>query len=442
VVLAYLLSVTTLLLSIGRLADMIGKKNLYAAGLGVFTAGSVLCGLSFSIYSLIAFRILQAVGGAMIMALGPAIITETFPASERGKALGISGMMVSLGVIAGPTVGGLILQSLSWHWIFFVNLPVGILGVFLVLRYVPATRPSGGQRFDLPGAGALLVCLTTFLLGLTLGQRSGFQSLLVEGLLAAAVTFLAIFIVIERRSSHPMIDLSLFRNQLFSINLVTGLLAFISSAGVLMLMPFYLEDILGYSPREVGMMLAVLPIALGITAPIAGSLSDRFGTRPLAAIGLAVLVGGYLAVSTLSIDTTPLGYILRFLPIGVGAGLFQSPNNSAVMGAVPRNRLGIASGLLALTRTLGQITGIAILGALWSSRASLYAGSVVEGGVTNAPKAIQVAALNDTTLIIVGIISSAFLLSLWALIQERRSRLAAQEPAVSHPRGPGGIPGN
>jgi MFS family permease len=279
-------------------------------------------------------------------------------------------------------------------------------------------------------------------LGLTLGQRSGFQSLLVEGLLAAAVTFLAIFIVIERRSSHPMIDLSLFRNQLFSINLVTGLLAFISSAGVLMLMPFYLEDILGYSPREVGMMLAVLPIALGITAPIAGSLSDRFGTRPLAAIGLAVLVGGYLAVSTLSIDTTPLGYILRFLPIGVGAGLFQSPNNSAVMGAVPRNRLGIASGLLALTRTLGQITGIAILGALWSSRASLYAGSVVEGGVTNAPKAIQVAALNDTTLIIVGIISSAFLLSLWALIQERRSRLAAQEPAVSHPRGPGGIPGN
>jgi len=186
------------------------------------------------------------------------------------------------------------------------------------------------------------------------------------------------------------------------------------------------------------MLLAVLPIALGITAPIAGSLSDRFGTRPLAAIGLAVLVVGYLAVSTLSLDTTPLGYILRFLPIGIGAGLFQSPNNSAVMGAAPRNRLGIASGLLALTRTLGQITGIAILGALWSSRAGQYTGSVVEGGVTNAPKAVQVAALNDTTLVIVGIISVAFLLSLWALIQERRSRRpAAAEPAAGNPPAPG-----
>jgi len=437
VVLAYLLSVTTLLLSIGRLADMIGKKRLYASGLVVFTAGSVLCGLAFSIYSLIAFRVVQSVGAAMIMALGPAIITETFPASERGKALGISGMMVSLGVITGPTLGGLILQSLSWHWIFFVNLPVGILGLFLVLRFVPATRPAGGQRFDLPGAAALFLCLSTFLFGLTLGQRSGFGQLPVQALLAAAAGFLFLFITIERKASHPMIDLSLFQNGLFSINLITGFLTFVSSAGVLMLMPFYLENMLGYSPRSVGLLLAVLPIALGITAPIAGSLSDRFGTRPLAAIGLAVLVVGFLAVSTLSLDTTPLGYILRFLPIGIGAGLFQSPNNSAVMGAAPRNRLGIASGLLALTRTLGQVTGIAILGALWSSRASQYTGSVVEGGVTNASRAVQVAALNDTTLIIVGIISTAFLLSLWALIQERRSRRMASEPVASHPPNPG-----
>ena len=173
VILAYLLTVTTLMLSVGRLADMIGKKYLYLAGLVVFTTGSVLCGLSSTIYELIGFRVLQGLGAAMIMALGTAIITESFPSTERGRALGISGLTVSVGIIAGPTFGGIILQSLSWHWIFFVNLPVGIIGSYMVFRLVPVTQPPGGQRFDFTGAVTLFVSIFSFLVALTIGQNNG-----------------------------------------------------------------------------------------------------------------------------------------------------------------------------------------------------------------------------------------------------------------------------
>jgi len=426
VVLAYLLTVTTLMLSVGRLGDMIGKKPLYAAGFVVFTLGSVLCGLAPSVYWLIGFRVLQAVGAAMLMALGMAIVTEAFPPSERGRALGISGTMVSIGIVVGPVLGGLLIGALSWHWIFFVNLPVGIVGTWMVIRFVPALNPAGGQRFDLAGALTLFLCLMALLMALTLGQRKGFTDILVLALLAASLAFLALFITIERRIQYPMIDLGLFRDRLFNINLVTGFVIFVCMSGTIILMPFYLENVLGYAPRSVGLLLAIVPIAVGITAPISGALSDRLGTRPITVAGLLILLLGFSAVSTLSAGTTALGYVLRFLPIGIGIGVFQSPNNSAVMGAVPRTRLGIASGLLSVTRTLGQTTGIAALGALWASRVVQRAGGVLPGGATSAPAAAQVVGLNDTFTIVVILIALALSLAVWGLIQERRSRRLAQ----------------
>jgi EmrB/QacA subfamily drug resistance transporter len=211
VVLAYLLTVTTLMLGVGRLADIYGKKPIYTTGFIVFTVGSVLCGLSPTIYNLIGFRVLQAVGAAMIMALGMAITTEAFPPSERGRALGISGTIVSVGIAVGPTLGGLIVKNLSWHWIFFVNLPVGIIGTWLVVRYVPAFKPPGGQRFDYPGALTLFASLLSLLLALTLGQRNGFGDRTVLLLAGAWIFFLVTFIFIELRTDQPMIDLRLFR---------------------------------------------------------------------------------------------------------------------------------------------------------------------------------------------------------------------------------------
>lgn len=432
VVLAYLLAVTTLMLSVGRLGDMLGKKPLYAAGYVIFTLGSALCGLSPSVYWLIGFRVVQAVGAAMMMALGTAIVTEAFPPSERGKALGITGSMVSIGIVVGPVLGGLLIGALSWRWIFFVNLPIGIVGTGMVLRFVPAFKPAGRQRFDLAGALTLFAGLMALLLALTLGQQMGFTASPVLALFATSFICLVVFVTIERRVRFPMIDLGLFRNRLFSVNLITAFMIFISLAGTIILMPFYLENVLGYETRSVGFLLAIVPIAVGITAPISGTLSDRFGTRPITVLGLAVLLLGFIAVSTLSLETTALGYVLRFLPIGIGIGVFQSPNNSAVMGAVPRERLGIASSLLAITRTLGQSAGIAALGALWASRVFVRGGQVFPGGATTAPAIVQVTALNDTFSAVVILIALALLLAAWGLVQERRGR-GAVKPSVPLP---------
>lgn len=424
VVLAYLLTQSTLLLGVGRLGDMVGKKPIYGGGFVVFTVGSVLCGLSPAVGWLIGFRVLQALGAAMMLALGAAIVTEAFPPYERGKALGLIGTSVSIGVVVGPTLGGIILQTLSWHWIFFVNLPVGIVGTMMAMRFIPTFKPKGRQQFDYAGAGSLCLSLLGLLLALTLGQQLGFRDPRIVGLLVAWLVFLAVFIAIETRSPHPMINLGLFRNLLLSVNLVTGFITFVAIAGVFILIPFYLENVLGYSVLRVGLMLAVVPIALGVTAPIAGSLSDRLGTRPIAVVGLLSLVTGYLAMSTLTANTGLLGYILRLLPVGIGMGVFQSPNNSAIMGSAPREQLGVVSGLLSITRTLGQTTGVAVAGTLWAMQVIIHYGAFLPGGATTAPVAAQIAGLQNTYLIIAGMVTVGLGLSIWGLVRERQlSRL-------------------
>jgi MFS family permease len=232
-----------------------------------------------------------------------------------------------------------------------------------------------------------------------------------------------------------MINLRLFRNIFFSINLVTGFLTFVAISGVFILMPFYRENVLGYNTRQVGYLLSVVPVALGIMAPIAGSLSDRLGTRPIIVVGMVLMVIGFFVVSTLTVETGALGYVLRLLPIGLGLGVFQSPNNSAIMGSVPREQLGVASGLLSITRTLGQTAGIAILGALWASRVSYYSGAPVEGGATTAPAPVQVAGLEDTFLLVAFMMLLALALNIWGLVQERRSGQSTKivvDPASSH----------
>ncbi len=417
VVLAYLLTLATLLLSLGRLGDMIGKKPIYTTGFIIFTLGSALCGLAPTVSWLIGFRVVQAIGGAMLLALGMAIVTEAFPPNERGRALGISGTFISVGIVVGPTLGGLIINELSWRWIFYVNLPIGIIGTFLAIRFVPASKPIGRQQFDFGGAMTLFFGLLTLLLGLTAVQQQGFGPL-VYYLFSGFLLFLAAFLIIESRNAQPMIDLRLFRSKLFSINLVTGLITFIAIAGTVILMPFYLENILGFEPRQVGLLMAIVPLFLGIVAPLSGNLSDRWGTRPLTVIGLLVLVLGYYAMSTLNEQTTAAGFVLRMLPVGIGMGLFQSPNNSAVMGSVPRERLGIASGLLAIARTLGQTTGIALLGALWASRTMIHQAGAADGPAAASPLA-QVGGLHDTFLIIILLMIAALGLAVWGWAQER-----------------------
>jgi EmrB/QacA subfamily drug resistance transporter len=422
VVLSYLLTVTTLTMSIGRLGDILGKKSIYALGFILFTFGSTLCGLAPSIYGLIAFRIFQAIGAAMLVALGMAIVTEAFPSSERGRALGISGSLVSIGIVIGPVLGGLIVDALSWRWIFYVNLPVGILGILMVRKFVPDVKPAGGQEFDYQGAVSLFVSILALLLALTFSQEIGFRHPLILFLFACCLLFLVLFVLIEWKSDHPMVNLELFRNNLFSIGLFSGFFTFVSIAGTTLLMPFYIENVLGYEPHIVGLLMATVPIALGLTAPLSGSLSDKLGTRPVTIVGLFALCVGYYATRTLTTQSTPLDYVLRFLPVGIGMGVFQSPNNSAIMGSVSSQRLGIASGMLAITRSLGQTVGIAVLGAVWVNRIKFYSGETSPLGMMSASAESQVAGLQDTLTFITILMSITFLSALWGPVQNHLFR--------------------
>lgn len=415
--LGYLLTQATLTLGFGRLGDMVGKKPIFTAGFAVFTVFSVLAGLAPSIELLIGARILQAVGAAMIFALGFAITTEAFPPTERGKALGINGAMVSLGIIVGPVVGGLLIDAASWRWIFLVNLPIGIIGTMTAIRFVPNTRPRSTQRFDWPGAAVFFVALLSLLAGLTYGQEAGFSDPIVIGAVLVAMVALVTFIHIEQAAAHPMVDLTLFRNRNLSVNLFIGFLQFVSIAGVILILPFYLSDALGFSTREVGLLLASIPITLGVLAPVSGTLSDRLGTRLVTVTGLVVTALGFgLAAFLYTTDTTVLQFVVAGLVIGAGFGLFQSPNNSAILGAVPQDRLGITSGMLTINRITGQIVGIAVLGTVWATRTSAYAGG---GTAESADPSAQALGLRDT-LVVVTLISIVGLVA--AVLAWRRDR--------------------
>ena len=420
VVLSYLLTITTAQAIVGRLADMYGRKPLYNSGFVVFTIGSLLCGLSPTAGWLIGFRVLQGVGAALILALGLAIVTDAFPAGERGRALGIAGSIVSIGIVAGPTLGGLIIENLSWHWIFFVNVPIGIAGTYLSWRYVPARRPPGGQRFDAAGAATLCLALLGILLGLTNAEGQGLLAPQTLGLLVFGLFFMAAFVFIQRHHPQPIVDPGLFRSRLFTVNLITGFIIFLGQ-GSGVLIPFYLQDVLGYDVQQVGLLLAVLPAALFVVSPLSGTLSDRLGSRPITVAGLAVTMLGYLALATLTTETTAVGFMLRYVLIGVGIGLFQSPNNSAMMGTAPPDRLGVASGLLAITRSMGQTVGLAVLGALWSAMVFRAAGGALAGGATVAPAAAQAAGLRVVMLAVAILIGLGLALALWTWRGETRN---------------------
>ena len=411
VVLSYLLVLTALVLGAARLGDMLGKKRLYLIGLVVFTISSLLCGLSPSVYFLIGFRALQGLGAVFISALGAAIITEVFPDSQRGQALGAIGAIVSLGIALGPTVGGLLISVASWRTIFLVNVPIGIFASFVVFRFVPPSTIIERQRFDWLGAIIATVMLTCFALGMTEGQNQGFDSGISLTLLVAAVISLGCFLAIEARKKQPMLDLRIFRNLQLSLSLLVGLLVFVVIAGVVFILPFFLELVLQYSIKQVGLLLAVSPVLGGIVAPISGTLSDRFGPRIISLVGLLLMVCGCLLISTFDAQLTELGYIVRVAPFGVGLGMFQSPNNSAILGGVSRERLGIASGLLSLSRTMGQTAGVPLLGSVFTVLALTSAGLSDGTQVTTAPPQALVTWLQGTFHLAAIILGAAVVLN-------------------------------
>lgn len=371
VALSYLLVLVGLVTAMGRLADMVGRKLLYLYGFLIFVVFSALCGLAPTLASLCGFRVLQGVGAAMVQANSVAIIVLAVPAAKLGRAIGIQGAAQALGLALGPTLGGLLIAVAGWRFIFFVNVPVGLLAVALGWFLIPRSRDLAPREpFDWTGLALFFPAVVAFIAALSFGNGLGWSSPLIVILLGGSVLLGLGFVWRERRTSSPMVDLSLFRRMSFSAGITSGLLSYMVLFGVLFLIPFYLERVLHFGPATAGIALAAMPVALGLTAPFAGHFAQRLGARPLTVAGmlLAALAMGGLVLFHASVWEI----VLVLLVTGVALGLFTPPNNAAVMGSAPRDRAGMASGILNMTRGLGTAMGLAMTGLVFAT----VAGSV------------------------------------------------------------------
>ncbi len=369
----YLLTICCLILFFGRLGDMIGYKKVFLFGIAAFTATSALCGSSQHVWMLIAFRALQGLSASMIMAVGVAIVTAAFPPTERGKALGIYAIGIAIGLGLGPTLGGLIAEDLSWRYIFFINVPIGIAALVWGSRIIPRGSTKPGQRLDFAGALTAFIFLLALLLYANRGEDWGWASPLPLTLLAVAIVFGILFLWVERTTAQPMLNLALFTNRVFSFASLSALLSFMALYSLVFLTPFYLMFVLHYSVLKVGLVMAASPLLTLMVAPLSGAASDRIGTRVFAVCGMCIAALGLFLCSGLSESATAFDVIWRLAVTGVGTGMFQSPNNSEIMGSVSLPYLGIASGIIAAMRNVGMVLGIAVAGAVLYSLAPMAA---------------------------------------------------------------------
>lgn len=380
IVLGYVLCITGLLLPAGRLADMVGRREVFLGGFLLFGAASALCGLAPSVHWLIAARVLQGVGGALVQANTGALLTQVFPPRERGRALGINSSVVSAGLLSGPLIGGLITAYFGWRWAFYVNVPISAVAALIGWRLLRPSPVDRNQRFDVVGATLFPLTVVTLLLGLSQGTTWGWASPSTLGVFAASAAAAGAFVWVEQRVAQPTVDLFLFRNRAFTAATVSAFLGFLAISTVVLLMPFYYQLVLGVPVEQSGVLLIAIPATVVFIAPISGALSDRFGVRLLASVGLLLEAAGLATLVFLPASGPAVLAAARLVLVGVGVALFQSPNSSALFGSVPPNRLGLVGGFQALTRNLGQSLGQTVAGVTWSA---------VVLGVSEAHSAVQ-----------------------------------------------------
>jgi EmrB/QacA subfamily drug resistance transporter len=432
VIIAYLVAIAGMLLTIGRLADMTGRRVLWVAGLCIFTLCSAVCGAAPQLGILIAARAFQGIGGALIMSVSPAILTSAFPPQERGRALGMNAVFVALGTSVGPTLGGLITANFSWRWIFYVNVPLGIIGVTLSLILLKERHKRAIGRFDPAGALLLAAGLIALTLGLSFGEEWGWTSPGLITTLAISVIALVSLVFVEQRVADPIVDFRLLRNRIFVSANVSLIMSFLALFAVSFMMPFYLEELRGFSVVESGLLLTPLPLAIAVIAPFSGALADRIGSRWLAAGGLTVACIGLVLISQLNAQSSVLDIIWRMLFVGIGQAFFQSPNNSALMGSAPRERQGVASGFLATGRVIGQSVSVALAGAIFTSMGGAVAGVILVQGAKHLPSE-QIAGLQDsfttafhTTFLVCALIAALGVFTSLVRGKEQTNRKAAQ----------------
>lgn len=385
IVTAYLMMICAAILFFGKLGDIVGKIKIFKWGMVIFTLGSLLCGFSDSLPMLVGSRLIQALGASMTMANSQGIITDIFPSTERGKALGLIGTFVSLGSIAGPSLGGVIVASLGWEYIFWVNIPVGLIAIVIGWSLLPEDRTRLQVHIDKAGSLLFPLFILALFSGLLLGQQVGYQDIRIIGALVLAVIVFILFLAVEMRHRQPMLQLSLFRNPMFSLSILCGFLVFVANFCFNIIAPFYTQNILNLSPSEAGFLMMLFPIVMVIVAPLSGALSDKIGSEFLTFAGLIVMVIAQVGLAQLH-DRSPIALVGVWIGmLGLGSGLFQSPNNSLVMSKVPRTQLGIAGSINSLVRNIGMVVGITVATTTLFNVMSNRAGYRVIGLVPDRP---------------------------------------------------------
>lgn len=361
VVTAYMLVITSTLIFFGKLGDRIGSHRIYTDGFLIFTLGSFICSISPSLYFLISARIVQAFGASMLMATGMGIVSNTFPANERGKALGLTGTMVGIGNMAGPSIGGFIVANFGWPVIFLINIPIGLAGYYFAKKNLPKQLSNKtSQQFDY--IGTLLFAVFAVLLVLSLSQSAGVNLTI----LFIAILGLIAFWLYEKRILSPMLDFDLFKIKTFVYGNILAVFAYTSQTFATFLIPFYLERLLLFSPAYSGLLMTIPPVTMAITAPIAGSLSDKYGSGKLTSISLLVLSCAHLLLSGLDAHVSIYYLIGSLFLLGIGMGSFGSPNNSSILGSIPPYKSGYAGGFIATIRNFSFSIGIALSTSIFS----------------------------------------------------------------------------
>lgn len=360
VVSAYLIAISASILIFGKLGDQIGLTAVFQFGLVIFTAGSFLCSITDSFSMLIVARVVQAVGAAGTMANSQGIITHTFPDAERGRALGINGTFVALGALAGPPLGGLIISFASWQYMFWINVPIGIIAFILGMKVYPRRTEKRKAVIDIPGSLLFVLAIVPLFVALDQSITMGFANALIIGCLIASAVGFVLFYHVEKRSEKPLLPFFIFRNKWFTVSVFCAFLSFVAIFFPTIIQPFYLQELLGLSPGLAGLFLSIYPIAMAISAPLSGNLADRIGSEIITVIGLSITGLGLFLMSLLDAHPNFIAMGIIFGLSGLGNGMFQSPNTKMVMSSIDRKYFGTGGSVNALVRNVGMVVGITV----------------------------------------------------------------------------------
>jgi EmrB/QacA subfamily drug resistance transporter len=427
ILMGYMLVLTILVPSIGRIADIFGRKKLYVSGFAIFTVSSLFCAWAHTGNQLLVFRLVQAVGGSFMVANSTAIVADAFPKNELGKALGINSMFISIGSVIGPILGGF-LVSVGWRNIFYLNLPIGVIGTLWAgLQLKETLKPEQGQKIDWPGTLTFSTSLLALLIALTLGSFGEWTSSTVKILFAVALVTMGAFVKIENGTDQPMLDMRLLKTKVLAFAYASNFFNGLARGAVTFLIIFYLQGIKSIDPITAGIFLTPFAISMLIVSPISGHLSDKYGARILSSVGLLISAAGLAGLMFITAGTPILELMAWMFIMGIGSGLFFSPNTNAIMGAVPMNKRGIAAGMRTMLMNAGNVLSIAFSMAIIGSSVSPEAMQGLFTGTQVGSQGIAVSAF-------IGGLRMAFAISFaFSVIGAALSFMRGPEPVWENP---------